>query len=372
MPRVLIVGAGIAGLALAVALRRRGVSPTLIERAPTPATEGAGLYLVGAATRALRSLQLDEKVMEHADVIRTQTLFDSGGAELARTNVEAFWATSGPCLGIQRTALQSLLLEAAGDATLRFGVALRALRAQGPHVVAVHGDGSEQTYDLVVGADGIHSTVRGLLFPGTTTRFRRQMSWRFMAPQPDAIDGWTVFMGPGRAFLYVPVGERRVYCYADLVVEQPTRDPAAARPARLRELFRGFARPVRDTIEALGDEHPIHYAPIEEAPTPQVGRGRVVLIGDAAHAMSPNMACGAAMGLEDALVLADLVSAGFDLDDVGLELSRRRSTRIEWLRAQSERRDRMRSLPALLRNASLRLLWNRIYAANYRPLLSPP
>ena len=369
---MLIVGAGIAGLALAVALRQRGVSPTLIERAPRAATEGAGLYLVGAATRALRSLGLEASAREHGYVIRTQRLFDRAGGRLARTDVEAFWGSCGPCLGIPRAALHSLFVEAAGDANVRFGVALRALSEEGAEVVAECSDGSRDAYDLVVGADGTHSTVRALAFTGAVAQFRRQMCWRFMAPLPAGIDGWTVFMGPGRAFLYVPVGEQTAYCYADLVVDREERDPAAASPARLRELFEGFARPVPDTLDALGAGHPIHYAPIEEVVTPRIERGRVVLVGDAAHAMSPNMACGAGMGLEDALVLAELVVGAGALGDVAREFSRRRSTRIAWIRAQTERRDRMRGLPSTLRNASLRLLWNRIYAANYRPLLALP
>src|SRR5262245_15488532 len=90
-PRVLGVGAGIAGLALALALRARGLSPTLIERSPGASTEGAGLYLVGAATRILRELGLEGALLEQARVVRTQRLFDSRGAALARTDVEAFW-----------------------------------------------------------------------------------------------------------------------------------------------------------------------------------------------------------------------------------------------------------------------------------------
>jgi len=371
-PRVLIVGAGVAGLALALALRQRGVSPTLIERAPALRTEGAGLYLVGAATRALRNLGLEAAVRERASVIVTQSLFDRGGAMLARTDVEAFWGACGQCLGVSRAALHSLLAEQVGSRSVRFGVGLRALQQEPERVLAECSDGSRAVYDLVVGADGIHSTVRSLVFNDAAVRFRRQMSWRFVAPLPAKISGWTVFMGPGRAFLYVPIAERTAYCYADLVVDRPCEDPAAARPDRLRQVFRGFARPVQDTLAALEDDHPIHYAPIEEVATPQLGQGRVVLIGDAAHAMSPNMACGAGMGLEDATVLAELVATHGVGGALVPELMRRRLGRIEWIRAQSERRDRMRALPSWLRNASLRMLWNRIYAANYRPLLTPP
>jgi 2-polyprenyl-6-methoxyphenol hydroxylase-like FAD-dependent oxidoreductase len=191
---------------------------------------------------------------------------------------------------------------------------------------------------------------------------------------PAGVSGWSVFLGEGRVFLFVPMGNDAAYCYADKVASEPSDDPALGRVERLRGLFRDFAPAVRETLAAIRLDHPVHYAPIEEVIQPVPGRGNVVLIGDAAHAMSPNMACGAAMGLEDALALAELLGAAGDSleDGVVPAFVRRRASRVEWVRRQTHRRDEMRGLPRALRNLMLRLLWNRLYAANYRPLLSPP
>ena len=115
----------------------------------------------------------------------------------------------------------------------------------------------------------------------------------------------------------------------------------------------------------------IHCAPIEEVAHRPVGRGRIVLIGDAAHAMSPNMACGVAMGLEDALVLADLVQRDDQPERIADAFFRRRAARIEQLRLQTDRRDRMRGLPAPVRDLSLRVLASRIYRRNYQSVLMP-
>jgi FAD-dependent urate hydroxylase len=189
---------------------------------------------------------------------------------------------------------------------------------------------------------------------------------------PAGITGWSAFMGPRRAFLFVPMGDDRTYCYADIVVSSAPEAHRSGHVERLRALFQDFAPSVREVLDGLSVDHSIHHAPIEEVLLPVPGRGRVLLVGDAAHAMSPNMACGVAMGLEDSLVLAELLGEGAPLDGVVAAFIERRSRRVEWIRTQTHRRDRMRGLPLWLRNPFLRLLWNRIYAANYRPLFSPP
>jgi 2-polyprenyl-6-methoxyphenol hydroxylase-like FAD-dependent oxidoreductase len=202
--------------------------------------------------------------------------------------------------------------------------------------------------------------------------FRGQVGWRFIAPLPESIQGWSAFLGSGRTFLFVPLGDGEAYCYADLTVAYPFGDPASGRLDRLRTLFADFAAPVRETLERMRETDAIHFAPIEEVRRPMTSRGRVALIGDAAHALSPNMASGAAMAFEDALVLAEILARGTPVPAALAEFARRRATRVDWIRNQSDRRDRMRTLPGPLRNTLLRFMWPRIYAANYQPLRAPP
>ena len=149
-------------------------------------------------------------------------------------------------------------------------------------------------------------------------------------------------------------------------------DPAQGSIERLRENFADFAGPVREVLARLGPADPIHFSAIEEVAHQCYGQGRVVLIGDAAHAMSPNMACGVAMAFEDALVLAEIVSRAGAASEVVPEFVRRRSARVGWVHQQTDRRDRLRSLPPMIRDVFLRLLSGRLYRANYQPLLAPP
>ena len=143
--------------------------------------------------------------------------------------------------------------------------------------------------------------------------------------------------------------------------------------AEWRELFVDFADPVPRLLEHAGDAY---FAPIEEVVAPAWASRRVVLVGDAAHASSPNMAQGAAMALEDALVLAEALATSHDIEDALTEFQRRRTARITWVQEQTHRRDRTRSLPPIVRNMTLRLVGERIFHSNHRPLrraaLAPP
>ena len=145
--------------------------------------------------------------------------------------------------------------------------------------------------------------------------------------------------------------------------------PADARETEWRELFADFADPVPRLLEQAGDAY---FAPIEEVAPPAWTARRVVLVGDAAHASSPNMAQGAAMALEDALVLADVLATSHAIEEALAEYQRRRTARVAWVQEQTHRRDRTRSLPPIVRNMTLRLAGERIFHSNYRPLLEPP
>jgi 2-polyprenyl-6-methoxyphenol hydroxylase-like FAD-dependent oxidoreductase len=369
--RILIVGGGVAGLSLAVALRQLGILPNLIERANDWRVEGAGLYLVGNGTRALQGLGLADELARRAHVIRTQTFCNHRGARLAEIDVAAFWAGCGPCLGLERAALHQLLVGRVAGLPVRHGLTVTALEQRANDVTVRLSDGAVENYDFVVGADGIRSTIRHLTFGDTPPRFCGQVGWRFLAPRPPTITGWTVFLGPQRAFLFVPIATDRVYCYADWTADRHLPDPPGGRLERLRELFAGFAEPVGAVLAQLEPAVSIQTSLIEEVVQQPWGRGRVVLIGDAAHGMSPNMASGAALAVEDALVLAGLLAQSGAGPEVGAEFIRRRAPRVNWVQAQTHRRDRTRDLSPMLRDAVIRLFGRRLYRSNYQPLLAP-
>ena len=363
-PRVLIVGAGIAGLALAQALRRRDIAAEVVERMPMWETSGAGLYLPGNSVRALDELGIWARLAAHANPIVRQRFLDHHGRLLADIDVRSYWDGVAACVAIRRATLHEAL-RAGSEVPVRLGLSVTELDDDGQAKRVRFSDGSTGAYDLVVGADGVHSTIRSLALGGPAAREVGQASWRFVANGFPEIADWTVMLGRGRAFLTVALGEGSVYCYADV----NSSEAADAGGAEWRELFVDFADPVPRLLRHADDAY---FAPIEEVAPPAWTARRVVLIGDAAHASSPNMAQGAAMALEDALVLADLLATNQDIDQALTEYQRTRTARITWVQEQTHRRDRTRNLPPMIRNITLRLAGKRIYHSNYRPLRDPP
>ena len=368
--RILIVGAGLAGLALARALGQAGLTPELIERQAGWEVAGTGMYLPANAVRALRALGLEAAVAAGAAPIFHQRLLDHRGRLLADIDLHQLWGDVGPCLALPRARLHQVLRE---DVPVRMGRTVRSLEHLDGPVHATFDDGSSGEFDLVVGADGLRSTIRRLAVDPRPPTPVGQYSWRFLAACPPQVSTWTVLLGQGASFLTVPVGQGLVYCYADRTTDGADLDGNLDRDpvGRLRQQFAGFAAPVPQLLEELQDPARIHVAPIEQVAEERWGQGAVVLVGDAAHGMSPNMAQGAALAFEDALILAACLRAAGTVSDALAGFVARRSRRTGWVRAQTHRRDQTRNLPPLLRDLTLRAFGRQIFRSHYRPLLEP-
>jgi len=368
--RILIVGGGIAGLSLAKALEQRGVAADLVERQSGQPAGGAGLYLPGNATRALQQLGLFADVVAKAVPIETQRIFDWRGKLLNTIRTQDVWRECGPCLALPRNALQAMLQAALVQTDVSLGKAVTEIRQSPAGCEVAFDNGTAGTYDLVVGADGINSVVRRITFPAETPRYLGNICWRVITRNTVGIDGWTSMLGNGRTLLALPVSTTDVYVYADIAVGADAIGEFSPRSA-LPSLLAGFGAPVFPLIENLPAGTEVHFGRIEQVRMAEWVKGRVVLIGDAAHASSPSMASGAGMAMEDALVLAETITAGPSLDKALAAYAARRRTRVEWVQAQCELRDRMRRLPALARSAILKPFGQTLYRRSYTPLLKP-
>ncbi|MEU5974976.1 FAD-dependent monooxygenase [Streptomyces sp. NPDC047315] len=373
--RILIAGAGIAGLALARALADHGIRVEVVERDVRLRSAGAGLYLPANAVRALTRLGYGPALAERAHPVTHQRVLDHRGRPLTGYRVGDVWGRVGHCCALSRQDLHALLRAAVAPDAVRTGVAVQHAAPDG---TVTFSDGRRQTYDLVVGADGVNSAVRHSAFPRPAPRFLGQICWRFLADHasgPATATAWTARLGPGgRTFLTVPIGCGRAYCYADVNSATP-----ASPVGDWRDRFADFTGPVPDLLAQGADAH---MAPLYEVDATSWARPRTVLIGDAAHACSPSMAQGGAMALEDVVVLAEFLAelvtgaasppTADRVADVLAAYRLRRAARVHWVLAQNHRRDRARNLPTPLRNLALRVAGARLIRANHVPLHSEP
>ena len=369
--RILIVGGGIAGLSVATALHRRGLTPELVERSTTWPAVGAGINLPANGVRVLRALDVGDAVDRTATVIRRWGFFDQQGALLCETDLEELWRDVGPCLGITRVRLQEALLTGAA-VSHRLGVSLTALTQDDDRVRVSFSDGTSGDYDLVVGADGIHSTVRELAVSASSPSYAGTMAWRSVIPtRPRGILDMMVLMGEGCFFGLAPMGEGYTYGFG-AVGGTRFNDPLVGRLERFRRRFAGFGGPVPAYLAALQGDEQLHVGPIEWVELDEWYRGRVVLIGDAAHAGPPHMGEGGCMAMEDALVLADCLRSADSVECALEAYVRRRRPRADWVQEQSRAAAQAWVLPSAVRNAALRERGNQMFRDRYRPLLPAP
>jgi 2-polyprenyl-6-methoxyphenol hydroxylase-like FAD-dependent oxidoreductase len=369
--RILIVGGGIAGLSVATALHRQGLTPELVERSTTWPAVGAGINLPANGVRVLRALGVGEAVDRTATVIRRWGFFDQQGALLCETDLEDLWRDVGPSLGITRVRLQEALVAGAA-VSHRLGVSLTALTQDDDRVRVSFSDGMSGDYDLVVGADGIHSTVRELALSASSPSYAGTMAWRSVIPtRPPGILDMMVLMGEGSFFGLAPMGEGHTYGFG-AVGGARFKDPIVGRLERFRRRFAEFGAPVPAYLAALQSDEQLHFGAIEWVEVDEWHRGRVVLLGDAAHAGPPHMGEGGCMAMEDALVLADVLPTA---ESVGSALDayvRRRRPRAGWVQEQSRAAAQAWVLPPAVRNAALRERGDQMFRDRYRPLISAP
>ena len=258
--RVLIVGGGIAGLALAPMLARTGDEVEVVERERAWRPAGTGMYLPGNAARALRALGLEAQVASRAVEIAHQRFYDHRGRLLCEVDVAELWAAVGPCLAVHRAELHALLREAAGEVPIRIGLAVERV-AQRDGTVSVELQRRNERRRTISWSGRTGSTAR---CAGWRSSRRRcpgpvgQIGWRFLAPRPPEVTTWSVMLGRRTAFLTIPIDGDRVYCYCD-VVSPPDHDtPEQVRARAARRPVLGIRGSRRDAARGAGrrSRHP--------------------------------------------------------------------------------------------------------------------
>ena len=331
--KVLVVGGGITGSMLSLALARQGVDVDLVEVSPQWHGVGHGITVQGNALKALRSVGVLDRVLAAAVPFDRMRLRRADGTLITelmtpRTGGDDLPAT----VGSLRSALQDALCDAvyAAGVTVRLGLSVTGFRQSPEHVDADFTDGSSGRYDLAVGADGLNSQIRALIGIDTVPQPVGMSIFRVVADRPAEMDCAEVYYGgPRYKAGYSPISDTS--CYAYLLDEN--LDPALIGPraplALLRERGAGYGGTWGRILDSLPDDTTVDYRWIEsvlvESPW---HRGRVIVIGDAAHACPPLIAQGAAMCAEDAVVLAELLTGERSVEAALKDFMDRRMPRV--------------------------------------------
>ncbi len=371
--RVLIVGAGIAGLTLAALLRQRGLVPDIVERAPSRDQAGHVLGLYPLGSRVLHGLGAWRSFAAMSEPTLAYAIAGRGGKIIRRFEFASLGEDVGALRMLARSDLLRLLDRAAQSERLRLGVTVEEIAEAGERVRVTTSDGAQSDYDLVVGADGIHSQVREFVSPRverTDTHWDCRTWW---APHDARLAGTaTEFWGAGRL-----MGLYSTHMKLGAVACAPRRTLAnAAEGRRLGKLFARFGDAAHAAMAAAGED--MFVWPLVDARAETWRRGRVVLLGDAACAFLPTAGIGASMAMESASVLAEEL-ARCDAAEVPRALAffeARRRKRVEAAQDASRKLARImfvKSRPlAWARNRAVGLMRTETLAAEIAKMFQEP
>ena len=325
--KAIIIGGGIGGITAAIALRRVGIDAVVYERAPELREVGSALPLFSNALKALQKLGLGDKIEalgEHANTLSVSTW--RGDVLLDVTNEKHLRGLGTVSTVVHRAELLALLVETLGMENVHLGADCTGFSQDETGVRARFADGMEVQGDFLVGADGLHSTIRSQLFGIIKPAYVGYTCWRGVA-HIDRTGLERYVWGKGYQFGIAPMTKGRAYWFAQKYAPEGEHDKAAGRKQELLDLFYDWHDPVPAVIEATREMDILRNDVYELPHLKCWSSGRVTLLGDAAHAMTPNLGQGGCLAIEDALTLASCLASEHDVVAVLKRYEARRAKR---------------------------------------------
>lgn len=334
--KVLIIGGGIGGLVAARALRQKGIAVDLVEREAEWTVYGVGIIQPNNALRALDRVGLAQRCLDQGGSFEGWRIHDANGNILFDPPGDNSAAPHlPPNNGITRPKLHDILIHGAQEVgtDIRLGTTPTSLHDDGTGVHVTFSDGQVRRYDLAIGYDGVFSETRRILFGDTyKPRFNGQGVWRYNFERPEDMDTGKVFFGPDTKVGLVPMSPTLMYMFV-VTAEADSRwyqGPSAADEMRSR--LKGYGGPIERLSHLITDPAGVVYRPMMNILVAEPWhKGRIMIAGDAAHSTTPHLAQGAAMAIEDAVLLADLLGDERSLEAALTEFMRRRFDRVKYV-----------------------------------------
>ncbi|HEV8145357.1 MAG TPA: FAD-dependent monooxygenase [Bryobacteraceae bacterium] len=372
--RAIIIGGGIGGLTGAVALRKKGIDAEVYEKSPELREVGAGISLWPNAVKALRKLGLGDALDAISLVNQDGAVRRWNGTILSRTPTrELERRFGGGVIVLHRSELLNVLAQGVGAANIHLGHVCTSIDQDSDGVTATFANGATARGDVLIGADGLHSVVRAWLGHNAPLRYSGYTAWRAIVPfdTSSVVPGET--WGRGCRFGLLPVKGNRVYWFATSNAPEGEHDSSAGPKARLLSLFKGWHEPIEALIRA-GDDSTILRNDIYDRDTLAAwGRGRVTLLGDAAHPMTPNLGQGGCQAIEDAMQLAACLAVERNVETALKNYESRRIKRTDSIVSASRRLGAMSQIDSPivcgLRDLMMRLTPNSVTLRTLAPVV---
>ena len=371
---ITIIGGGIAGLTTAIALHTIGKNPVIFEAAPYLKAVGAGLGLAANAIQAFARLGLKEEVIQRGRVLPSFTIYDQRGRKITETDSQAMSKKYGvDNFTIHRAALHDLLISKINPQHIHTDKQAVDITQTADSVTVTFQDGTTHETRLLIAADGIHSAIRRKLLPDAEPRYAGYTCWRAVIDNSDlnlkeSLETW----GTSGRFGIVPLAEKQVYWFA--CINAPRADPAMQHfgVADLQNHFKDFHAPIPTLLAHTQDKDLIWNDIIDLKPLERYVFNNILLIGDAAHATTPNMGQGACQAIEDAIVLADVLKSNADTKIALQQFEKRRLKRTHYITDTSWRVGKVAQIEnrwgASLRNTAFRLLPRKVREKQFEKL----
>jgi 2-polyprenyl-6-methoxyphenol hydroxylase-like FAD-dependent oxidoreductase len=315
MLRIAIIGAGIGGLTTAASLRLHGLEAQVYERRSELKSEGSGLLLPCNAMQVFNRLGIGQAVVDSGNRIDLLELLDHRNEPLRTTDLRAFAERhKAVTVAITRARLHAILVDSLPFNSLHFGSSCKEIRSNSRSVCATFANGGQIECDLLIGADGLQSSVRGHVREDVKPRYSGQSSYRGIASfdLPMALRHTSrEFWGPGRRAGFVPLRDGEVYWFATFNARPGETESAGEVGLRLADLAASFPEPLAAVISQTRQDDVLR-TDTRDLPAIDWSRNRVLLIGDAAHATTPDLGQGGAQAIEDGFALAKALSDASD------------------------------------------------------------
>jgi 2-polyprenyl-6-methoxyphenol hydroxylase-like FAD-dependent oxidoreductase len=331
--RALVVGAGIGGLGAGTALARAGIETEIVEIEPEPNVYGVGINQPGNSLRALDRLGLLEEVLSFGYQFDGWDFKDADGNLVVGVDSRLGDDRVPHNNGLSRRDLHNILIGAAqrSGAVTTYGTTVTDVHCDGDGAHVTLSDGRRKDVDVVVAFDGIRSPMRARVFgPEAGPKYAGVVIWRVTLPRPADVTRGSVFQSIDAKAGYIPLSEEQMYLFLVTPEEKGARIAKEDCVEALRTRLSSFGGPVGEIRDALQASDDVVYSPLNEVMlTAPWSSDRIVICGDAAHACAPHLTQGAAMALEDAVVLADELREATDVPAALAAFSTRRYPRAK-------------------------------------------